>query len=153
MKKIALVMCMMIISTSVFAGDAENIAACVKSAKDFSGVTLDDFDVVYEGNIFSMSTAKWKNAFCEVGASKVYKLTVNGELLVYEGFAGKDSYDLNKTLNEKTEEAIKKMNSRIELLKKRMDKVETDLKKPKPDHNGLTLYVNEGIEKAIGGQN
>lgn len=50
MKKIVLGIFMMTIYTFAFAGDAENIAACVKKAKEFSGVILDDFDVAYEGN-------------------------------------------------------------------------------------------------------
>ncbi len=150
MKALISAVFMMIITTSVSAGDAENIAACVKKAKEFSGVTLDDFDAVYKGNIFSMSTVKWNNALCEVKFGDVYKLIVNNEFLVYEGFSGENSYDLNETLRKKTENAIAIMNSRIELLKKRMDKVEHDLKKFKPDHDYLTRYIDEGIEKSVG---
>ena len=72
MKKIALVILMMIFSTFTLAGDAENIAACVKKAKEFSGVTLDEFDVTYEGNILTMSTANWSNASCQVKVCLLY---------------------------------------------------------------------------------
>jgi hypothetical protein len=150
MNKLVSAVFMMMISTSIFAGEAENIAACVKKAKELSGITLDGFDVVYEGNIFSMSTAKWNNAFCEVKFGDVFNLKVNGEFFVYEGFSGKDSYDLNEALHKKTEEAITIMYSRIELLKNRIGEVEDDLKKLKPDHGNLTRYINEGIEKSVG---
>ena len=66
MKKIALGMLMMTLSSFALAGDAENITACVRKAKEFSGVILDEFGANYEGNWLTMSTAKWSNALCEV---------------------------------------------------------------------------------------
>lgn len=150
MKKIALGMLMMALSTFAFAGDAENIAACVKKTKEFSGVILDDFDANYEGNWLSMSTAKWSNAYCEVKVGEVYKLVVDGELLVFDGFAGKGSYELNQALQEKTNAAINILNSRITLLRQRMKEVTEELKKPRSSHDKLTCFIDEGIEKSIG---
>ncbi|MDO8811610.1 MAG: hypothetical protein Q7J38_06235 [Gallionella sp.] len=133
MKRIAMGMLMMAVSASAFAGDAENIAACVRKAKEFSGVILDEFNVNYEGNWLSMSIAKWSNAQCEVKVGEVYKLVVNGELLVFDGFAGKGSYELNEALQEKTNSAINTLNSRIALLRQRMKEVP------------LLLYVGTSI--------
>lgn len=42
---------------------AAGIGACVKKAKDLAGVTLDPFAASCEGNVFSMSTAKWSMHF------------------------------------------------------------------------------------------
>lgn len=151
MKKIAFGMLMMAASTFAFAGDAENISACVKKAQEFSGVILEEFDVSYKGNWLSMSIAKWDNAHCEVKIGEVYKLSVDGELVIYDGFAGKGSYDLNKVLQEKTDAAINKLNSRIALLRQRMEKATEELKKARPSHDVLTRYIEEGIEKSTGG--
>lgn len=148
MKKIALGMLMMAVSASAVAGDAENIAACTKKVKEFSGVILEEFDVNYEGNWLSMSIAKWSNAHCEVKIGEVYKLSVNGEWVIYDGFAGKGSYDLNKVLQEKTDATINKLNSRIVLLRQRMEKVTEQLKKPMPNHDELTRHIDEGIDKS-----
>lgn len=148
MKKIALGMLMMAASTFAFAGDAENISACVKKAKEFSGVILEEFDVDYEGNWLSMSIAKWSNAYCEVKIGEVYKLSINGELVVYDGFAGKGAYELNKALQEKANSAINKLDSRIVLLRQRMEKITEQLKKPMPNHDELTRHIDEGIDKS-----
>jgi len=149
MKRIALGMIMMAVSASAFAGDAENIAACAKKAKEFSGVTLEEFDVNYEGNWLSMSIAKWSNAYCEVKRGEVYKLSINGELVIYDGFAGKGAYDLNKALKGKTDLAINKLNSRVSLLRQRMEKATEELRKPMPSHDELMRYIDEGVEKSI----
>jgi hypothetical protein len=116
MKRITLIILAMGISTMAFAGDAENIQACVKKAKDFAEVTLNEFDSSYESNILSMSTARWKNVYCEVKLNSVYNLQVNGQQYIYNGYAGKDSYILNSQLDEKTDVARNKLKSRIALL-------------------------------------
>lgn len=151
MKRTALGLLMMAVSTFAFAGDAENIAACVKKAKEFSGVTLEDFDVSYKGNWLSMSIAKWSNAYCEVKVGEVYELLVNGEYVIYKGFVGKGAYELNKILQERTDMAINKLNSRVTLLRQRMEKATEELKKARPSHDELTRYIEEGIEKSTGG--
>lgn len=153
MKRFYLTLILTIISHPVFAGDATNISACVKKANEFAGVVLDAFDVSYQGNILAPSTAKWDNAFCEVKLGDVYTLQVNGEVLIYRGYAGKESFDLNEELARKTDEAINQMNSRIALLKQRKSQVSVSLQRPKPDFAGLTRYIDEGIEKSLGKRN
>lgn len=133
-----------------FSGDAENITACVKKAKEFSGVTLDPFAVNYEGNIVYMSIAKWENVLCEVKFGEVYNLKVNTEYLVYKGYAGKASYELKQSMAGKTEEAIGRMDTHIALLRQRLDQVEVSLKRPSPDHVWLNRYIEEGIDKSFG---
>lgn len=152
MKNIFIGLIVILGASQAVAGDAENISACVKKAKEFSGVSLDVFDASYEGNLLSMSVAKWRNALCEVKVGEVYNLNVNGRNLIYRGYAGEDSYDLNVELDRRTEEAINQMNGRIALLKQRKNQVSVSLQRPKPDHVWLTRYVNEGIEKSLGKQ-
>jgi hypothetical protein len=152
MKRITLAVLMMSCSAISYAGDADNIQACVKRASDFTGLKLSEFDASYEGNIFSQSIAKWKNAYCEVKMGNVYNLQINGKQVIYNGYAGKESFDLNAALNSKTESAINQLRSRIAILEQRMGQVSAGLKMPKPDHAGLTRYVDEGIEKSIGVQ-
>lgn len=153
MKKIAFGIFMIILSNLAFAGDAENISACVRKAKEFSGITLDEFAASYEGNMLSMSTAKWSNAFCEVKLGNVYTLNLNGQELVYKGYAGRESYNLNIALQAKTENAVNLLNSRIALINQRAEQVSVSLTKPKQDFKWLTRYVDEGIEKSLGKSN
>jgi hypothetical protein len=153
MNKVVMGLFLMLATNAAIAGDAENISACVKKAKEFSGVTLDAFDVSYKGNVLSMSVAKWSNAICEVKVGQVYNLDVNGTNFIYQGYAGKESYDLNEELERKTDAAIDQMNSRISLLKQRKNQVSVSLQRPNPNHPWLTQYINEGIEKSVGKQN
>lgn len=133
-----------------FAGDAENITACVKKAKEFAGITLDPFAVNYEGNIVTMSIAKWENVLCEVKFGDVYNLKFNNEYLIFKGYAGKESYELKQSMEGRTEEAIGRMDTHIALMKQRLDQVEVSLKKPNPDHAWLNRYIEEGIDKSFG---
>jgi hypothetical protein len=132
------------------AGDADNISACVKKAKEFSGIALDPFAAAYEGNIISLSTAKWENVLCEVKFGEVYNLRIHNQYVIYKGYAGKDAYELNKSLETKTDEAIARMDTHIVLLKQRLDQVDVSLKNPNPDHKWLSRYIDEGIEKSFG---
>lgn len=150
MNKWLLTIMLISVSHGSLAGEAENISACVKKAKEFAGISLDPFAVRYEGNIVAMSTAKWDGTFCEVKLGDVYTLQIDGKTLIYRGYAGKDSYDLNASLQAKTEDAIRQMRSRIALLEQRASQVSVSLRRPNPDHKWLARYVDEGVQKSLG---
>lgn len=149
MKKVAVALLFVLGSGAAHAGDAENIQACIKKAAEFAGVRLSEFDVSYQGNILSMSKATWKNAYCEVKLGEVYNLKVNGKEVVYNGYAGRDSYELKKALEERTDRAIGQLNARISILEQRMSQATTSLRNAKPDHAQLSRYIDEGIAKAV----
>ncbi len=140
----------MLACTFAIAGDAENIGSCVKKAKDLAKVVLDPFAVTYDGKILSMSTAKWSNAFCEVKFSDVYTLQIDGRDVVYKGYTGRASFELNQRLQAKTTDAINQLNSRIALLQQRASQVSVSLKLANPNHPWLEQYVDEGIQKSTG---
>lgn len=150
MKKLLFISLVLLYAPFASAGEAENILSCVNRANEFSGVKLNEFEAVYEGKILSMSSVKWKNAFCEVKFGSVQNLQVNGMQYIYNGFAGKEAYDLNKILEGKTESAIKQLKSRISLLEQRMNQVKRNLQAPRPDAASLTRFINEGVEKSVG---
>ena len=141
---------LLVLSMTVHAGDADNISACAAKAKEFTGVELDPFSAKYQGKILTLSTVKWSNAYCEVKLSSVYTLQINGKDIIYKGYAGRDAYDLNASLQAKTDAAIAQMNSRISLLKQRAEKASDALRKPNPDFNEVTKFVHEGLEKSVG---
>ena len=143
---------LMVFVNSAMSGEAENITACANKAKTFSGVTLDPFIAKYEGNIIAMSIAQWPNVYCEVKLAEVYTLQINNRIVVYKGYAGKESYDLNAVLQARTEEAIRQMQSRIALLELRAKQVSNSLQKPNSNHSWLTKYVEDGIKKSLGTQ-
>lgn len=140
----------LVISPSSNAGQADNILGCVKKAKEYSGITLNEFDASYVGNVLSPSEVRWSNAYCEAKVGAIYTLTVNGKNYIYKGYSGKESYDLYNSLEGKTEKAIGQLESRIALLKERLSSVDAELSKPRPDHRKLTSYIDDGISGALG---
>lgn len=143
---------MLLISSPIYsyAGDAENIQACIDKARDFAEVNLTELEALYEGNIFTMSIVRWPNTTCEVKFGDVHNLIINGNQVLFNEFSGKSSFELNKALEIKTAAAIEQLNSRIELLEQRMRQVSENLKEPKPDHALLTEYVDKDIKKYLG---
>jgi len=107
--------------------------------------------VKYEFKFFSRCTAVWRNAHCEVDLGVVYNLNVNGTPLIVEQFIGQQSYELNKSLESKTEAAVDELNSRIAALKKRQRLVTEKLKRPITDHSSQERYIDEGIQVALTG--
>jgi len=75
---------------------------------------------------------------------------VNDRHVIVEGYAGQESFDLNTRLSEKTDATISQLESRIALLRRRMEGVSENLKKSNSNHAGLARYIDEGIAKALG---
>lgn len=148
--KILFSLFLLVLTMPAHAGDADNISACVAKAKEFTGAELDPFSAKYQGKVLTLSTARWSNAYCEVKLSSVYTLQINGKDIIYRGYAGKESYNLNNLLQAKTDAAISQMNSRISLLKQRAEKASDSLRNPNPDFDGVNKFVNDGLEKSIG---
>jgi len=150
MKKMMIAILLISSPISSYAGDVENIQACVDKAHDFGEVNLTESEASYKGNIFTMSIVSWPNATCEVKFGDVNNLTVNGAQVIFNEFSGKASFELKKELEIKTAGAIEQLNSRIDLLEQRMRQVSKDLKEPEPDYALLTESVDKDIKKYLG---
>lgn len=135
---------------TAFAGEAENILSCIQSVGAYTGKSVDEFDVRYEGRILGFSSAEWPGVVCEVSFASVYNLTVDGRQYVYAGFAGKQAKTTYENLERETEEAISLLQSRIQLLERRLEGSRSTLRLPNPDIEGANSYVRDGIERATG---
>lgn len=127
---------------------AENLGACVTAVKQFANKTVDEFDAEFEDKFISNDVAKWPGIICEVKLGSVQQLTVNGKRLIVDGFAGMRAKEAFSQLDQKTERAIAKLESRISLLEQRMEKAEAELKLPNPDIENISGYIESGIEKS-----
>ena len=153
MKRIGIGICLLALSlpAKVDAGELDDVFACIEAAEKLGQVALDARDATYEFRLFSRSTAKWRNAYCEVDLKVVYNLTVNGTRLIVDEFIGQQSYALNKSLEAKTEAAKKELNSRIATLEERQRLVTRNLKQPTTNHSSQESYISEGIQYALTG--
>ena len=149
MKNLILALTLFAISSPVFAGQADDIEACVKTLKQYTGTTVDEFDAKYESSWLTFNTVKWNGITCDVKLGSIVNLIENGKDLIYQGFSGKDSFLLNDKLEKETAEAIATMRSRITLLEERMSKSTKELQSFKPDHKKIEQYIKAGIKKAI----
>lgn len=127
---------------------AENLSACVTAVKQFANKTVDEFDADFEDKFIANDVAKWPGIVCEVKLESVQQLTVNGKRLIVDGFSGMTAKEAFSRLDEKTELAIAKLESRISLLKKRMEKAEAELKLPNPDIENISDYIGSGLERS-----
>ena len=101
-----------------YADDAGNISACVEAA-GLGDRELDEFDVQYEGSFLGFSVAKWNGVECEVKLELVFNLTIEGERLIVELFAGKEAQSMYEKLEKSTDEAVATLKARVSLLKSR----------------------------------
>ena len=139
-----------VLSGEAFAGDAENISACINAVEAHAGKELDEFDVVYEAAFLSYSTATWPGVHCEVKFATVWSLVVAGESLVVEGFSGEAARAEYEKLEAKTDKAVAALNTRKDILRRRLTEAEQRLKEPRPNIPEITARVDEGIYKATG---
>ena len=150
LKRLSLTTLLLTAPVYASAGEADNIMACISSVKLFSGKIVDEFDVRYTGRILGMSSAEWKGVKCSVKLGYIDELTVDGKQYIVDGFAGieaKRSFDL---LEKETGDAISLLESRVELLQRRLDQAKSRLKEPDPDIPEITAKVRDGIGRATG---
>jgi len=148
MKKSLIVLAVAFLPAISLAGTAENVDACVKQTKAFTGIGLDPYSASYESNIIYPSIASWPNAKCEVKLARVYNLTVNGRIVVYRWYAGKEAFDLNKTLEADNERAISQLRTRISLLESRQRQISDRLQSPNPNFEELIKASQDAIRKS-----
>ena len=145
-KAIAISALLSIAPLTASAGEAENILSCIQSVNAYTEKSVDEFDVRYEGRILGFSSAEWPGIMCEVSLASVYNLTVDGHQYVYEGFSGRQAKTAFGSLERETEEAISLLESRAQLLERRLEDARSTLQLPNPDIEA----VNEGIRYGIG---
>lgn len=132
------------------AGEAENILSCIRSVDAYTGKSVNEFDVRYEGRILGFSSAEWPGVMCEVSFASVYNLTVEGRQYVYEGFAGRQAKIAFETLEKETEDAISLLESRVKLLERRLEDSQSRLRLPDPDIEAINSRIRDGIARATG---
>ena len=153
MKRIGVYIVALAASTSIHAGELDDVFACVKAAQNLANVTLDPSEVDYKSRFFGRCTATWPNAHCEVDFGVVYNLTVDSKRIIFDQFPGIESYDLNTRLVADTDRAIKELNARIATLRQRQQQASEKLRQPNSDHSSIESYVHEGIEISLAGRN
>ena len=147
---IILILIMLTQPSVTLAGEAENIGACIKSVKEYSGIDVDEFDANYEGKLLGFSKTKWDGITCDVKLSTVHNLTINGKKYIVDTFSGIDAKNIFSQIEKDTEEAVSLLESRIKLLEQRLKKSEKKLKLVNPDVNEIKEYIANGISKATG---
>ena len=153
MKKLSVILTTVIaflIPINVNAGEAENILVCIKAVKDFSGKNVAEFDVRYTGRILGMRSAEWKGVKCSVKLGYIDNLTVDRKNYIVDGFAGIEAKRTFDLLEKETDEAVSLLESRVELLKGRLEEARAKLRLPNPDISSTKERIRDGISRATG---
>jgi hypothetical protein len=96
------------------------------------------------------SSAEWRGIMCEVSLASVYNLTVDGRQYVYEGFSGRQAKTAYESLERETDEAISLLESRAQLLERRLEDARSTLQLPNPDIEAIEDGIRNGIGRATG---
>lgn len=135
---------------TAYAGEAENILACIQSVNAYTGRSVDEFDVRYEGRFLGFSSAEWPGIKCEVSLGSVFNLTVDGRQYVYEGFSGHQAKTAFEGLERETQVATSLLESRVQLLERRLEDAKAALQMPNPDIGAVQEGIRYGISRATG---
>jgi hypothetical protein len=149
-KTITISALLLIAPLTASAGEAENILSCIQSVNAYTGKSVDEFDVRYEGRILGFSSAEWPGIGCEVSLASVYNLTVDGRQYIFEGFSGRQAKTAYESLERETKEAISLLESRAQLLERRLEDARSTLKFPNPDIEAVQKGIRYGIGRATG---
>ena len=133
---------------SVFADATDDISACISAVKIFSGRDVNEFDVAYESNWILADVASWDGVECYVDSQKILRLVVDDITYVIDGFAGEEAKVAYGAMQEDTDAAISVLETRIQLLKERLEAVKRDLGQKDPDITGASAFIAEGIKKS-----
>ena len=133
---------------SISAATTEGVSACISAVKVFSGRDVNEFDVAFEDNWIFADVASWDDIKCRVSDEKILQLTVDSVTYVIDGFAGEDAKAAFGAMKADTDAAVAVLETRIELLRERLEAAQQDLGKRDPDIMGVSTFIAEGIEKA-----
>ena len=133
---------------SISAATSEDVSACISAVKVFSGRDVDEFDVAFEDNWIFADVASWDGVQCHVSNEKILQLTIDDVTYVIDGFAGEEAKTAFDAMKADTDEAVTVLETRIQLLKERLETAKEDLGQKDPDITGASAFIAEGIKKS-----
>ena len=152
MKTLVLATTLALVSTSAFAGQNENIEACVNKVQEFTGKSVDMFDAHYKKGGWTSSTeVNWPGIKCEVigilGSSSVQNLYVDNQHVIVDGYAGRAAKSASRRIDQGVDSAIETLEARIDILKGMRNNAEQKLKVNGADADAIEAKVNSAIER------
>ena len=141
-----------IAATSAFAGQNENIEACVDKVQEFTGKSVDMFDARYKKGGWTSSTeVHWADIKCEVigilGSGSVQNLYVDNRHVIVDGYAGRAAKSASLRIDTSVDSAIETLEARIDILKGMRDNADQKLKANGADAVAIEAKVNTAIER------
>jgi hypothetical protein len=149
-KKLLIVAGFISCGTVVHAGEQENITACIEAVKIKSGKTVDEFNVLYNGNIVNFSEAEWPGIRCEVKFGTVYNLSVDGKVLIVDAWPSPERKHAFEEIERKVDDSVAVLENRIRILEARRDTAKTDLMEEKVTPESALRTIDATIVRALG---
>lgn len=145
MMKVFLVIFLVFQSTSAFADARDDIRSCMAKIKEFTNLSPDPLEAKYTSHWTSPDEVFWlkEGIFCTTTLDQVRSLSVNGEVLITEFFAGEDARNLYKKLDHATDAEIERLESRLE-------KARIMLMSKDPNLSEIEEFILRGISHGKG---
>jgi hypothetical protein len=151
LKRLILVLTTVIaVSPPAFAGDTENIQACIKAIEVNTGKQVDEFDVQYESHLLAFDVARWPDIECEVMVEEVQNLSVDGKRFIVDGWPSPEAKAAYEALEQEVTGASAQLATRQKLIEGRLSEAYDKLRQPNADIDSATDFVRQGINKALG---
>lgn len=149
-RPISVLAALIALSQPAFAGDTENIQACIKAIEVNTGKQVDEFDVQYESNLLAFDVARWPGIECEAVVGEVQNLSVDGKRFIVEGWPSPEAKAAYEALEQEVFAASAQLTTRQKLIEGRLSDAYDKLRQPNADIDSATDFVRQGIKKALG---
>lgn len=138
------------LSLPAFAGESENIQACIKAIKANTGKLVDEFDVQYKSKFLAFDVARWPAIECEVMLEEVQNLSVDGKRFIVDGWPSPEAKAAYDALEQEVTAASAQLATRQRLIEGRLSDAYDKLRQPNTDIDSASDFVRQGVRKALG---
>ena len=155
-----------LLGSSSFAGEQEDVSKCISAAKRYADVTLSRSNYKYDGGWFSSDVSWYGNtpALCELG-SEIRKLVISGQTYIIDGFAGTKARSIysmkeseldsirrtSEVLAEQYSRFLTRMRARLQSPKPDLDEIQGDFNAQVADIKLRILGTTAQLETAFSG--
>lgn len=166
MRQFTFIMTFIMVATSSFAGEQEDVSKCISAAERYADVALSRSNYNYNGGWFSSDVSWYGNnpTLCELD-SEVRKLVISGQTHIVDGFAGTKARSIYSTkeseldsirrrseaLAEKYYDFLNGMRGRLQSPKPNLDQIQHDFDAQVADIKLRILGTTAQLEAAFSG--
>lgn len=116
-------------ATSCLSDQMDDIFICVDAVERATGRTVDARDAEYVSKFFGTDQIQWPGIICTTSWGEAWDLTVDGEILIRDGWSSETARQGFDEIDERIDEAIEALEAQISELNQVRDALRTGLQR------------------------